>query len=85
MLVVPFAPPPLSTDEEQSLRVLTRAAFAWRRKQMQKILRDHDALRLSRDRLDDLARTTGWDLTRRPETLSPDDFLRLSNFISRND
>ena len=81
--ITPFAPPSLSADEERSLRVLTRAAFAWRRKQMQKILRDHEALRLSRDRLDDLARETGWDLSRRPETLSPDDFVRLSGFITK--
>ncbi len=81
--ITPFAPPPLSADEERALRVLTRAAFAWRRKQIQKILRDHEALRLSRDRLDDLTRETGWDLTRRPETLSPDDFVRLSGFIAR--
>ena len=81
--LTPFAPPPLSADEERSLRVLTRAAFTWRRKQIQKILRDHEALRLSRDRLDDLTRETGWDLTRRPETLSPDDFVRLSGFIDR--
>ena len=81
--ITPFAPPPLSADEERSLRVLTRAAFTWRRKQIQKILRDHEALRLSRDRLDDLTRETGWDLTRRPETLSPDDFVRLSGFIDR--
>ena len=81
--ITPFAPPPLSVDEERSLRVLTRAAFAWRRKQVQKILRDHEALRLSRDRLDDLTRETGWDLTRRPETLSPDDFVLLSGFIAR--
>ena len=63
--------------------MLTRAAFAWRRKQVQKILRDHEALQLSRDRLDDLTRETGWDLTRRPETFSPDDFVRLSGFITR--
>lgn len=81
--ITPFTPPPLSADEERSLRVLTRAAFTWRRKQVQKILRDHEALRLSHDRLDDLTRETGWDLTRRPETLSPDDFVRLSEFITR--
>ena len=80
--ITPFAPPPLSADEERSLRVLTRAAFSWRRKQVQKILRDHEALGLSRDRLDHLTRETGWDLTRRPETLSPDDFVRLSGFIA---
>ncbi len=81
--ITPFAPPPLTADEERSLRVLTRAAFAWRRKQIQKILRDHEALGVSRDRLDDLSRETGWDLTRRPETLSPDDFVRLSGFLAR--
>ena len=81
--ITPTAPPSLSADEERSLRTLTRAAFAWRRKQMQKILRDHEALRLSRDRLDDLIRETAWDLTRRPETLSPEDFVRLSGFITR--
>ena len=83
--ITPFAPPPLSADEECSLRVLTRASFAWRRKQLQKILRDHEALRVSRDRLDDLSRETGWDLTRRPETLSPDDFVRLSEYITRTE
>ena len=81
--ITPFTPPPLSADEEQSLRVLTRAVFGWRRKQLQKILRDHEALRVSRDRLDDLSRETGWDLTRRPETLSPDDFVRLSEYVTR--
>lgn len=81
--ITPFSPPRLSVDEERALRVLTRAAFEWRRKQMQKILRDHEALGVSRDRLDDLSRETGWDLTRRPETLSPEDFVRLSEFITR--
>ncbi len=81
--ITPFAPPPLSVDEERSLRVLTRAAFAWRRKQLQKILRDHEALGVSPDRLGVLSRETGWDLTRRPETLSPDEFVRLSEFLAR--
>ena len=81
--ITPFRPPPLSADEENSLRVLTRASFGWRRKQLQKILRDHEALRVARDRLDDLSRETGWDLTRRPETLSPDDFVRLSEYVTR--
>ena len=80
--ITPFFPPPLSADQEHSLRVLTRAAFTWRRKQLQKILRDHEALRILPDRLQDLSRETGWDLTRRPETLSPDEFVRLSAFIS---
>ncbi len=81
--ITPLRPPPLSAEEEGSLRVLTRAAFAWRRKQLQKILRDHEALGVSRDRLADLSQETGWDLTRRPETLSPDDFVRLSGYLAR--
>jgi 16S rRNA (adenine1518-N6/adenine1519-N6)-dimethyltransferase len=83
--ITPFSPPRLSADGERSLRVLTRAAFEWRRKQLQKILRDHEALSVSRDRLDGIARETGWDLTRRPETLSPDDFVLLSELITRTD
>ena len=81
--ITPLAPPPLSADEERSLRVLTRACFEWRRKQLQKILRDHEALKVPRDRLNDLSRETGWELTRRPETLSPDDFVHLSEWITR--
>ncbi len=81
--ITPFAPPRLTSEEERSLRVLTRAAFAWRRKQLQKILRDHEALGVPRDRLEVLSQETGWDLTRRPETLSPDDFVHLSRFIAR--
>ena len=80
--ITPFTPLPLSSDQEHSLRTLTRAVFTWRRKQLQKILRDHEALRVSRERLEALSLETGWDLTRRPETLSPDDFVRLSAFIS---
>ncbi len=80
--ITPFDPPPLSVEDEHDLRTLTRAAFAWRRKQLQKILRDHEALRISRGRLGELVRQTGWDLTRRPETLSPDDFVRLAAFIT---
>jgi 16S rRNA (adenine1518-N6/adenine1519-N6)-dimethyltransferase len=82
--ITPFDPPPLTSQEEHALRVLTRATFAWRRKQLQKILRDHEALHVPRERLEDLTLETGWDLTRRPETLSPADFVRLSAFIVGN-
>ena len=78
----PMAPPPISADEERSLRALTRAAFQWRRKQLQKILRDHDDLRLDHRQVDGIAAETGWDLTRRPETLSPEEFIRLSSLVA---
>ncbi len=79
--ITPVAPPPLSPEEETSLRNLTRAAFQWRRKQLQKTLREHGDLGLSRESLDRIAGETGWDLARRPETLEPEDFVRLSKLI----
>ena len=79
--ITPTDPPPLSPEEETSLRTLTRAAFQWRRKQLQKTLREHGDLGLSRDSLERIAKATGWDLTRRPETLEPDDFVLLSKLL----
>lgn len=80
--ITPRDPAPLTLQEEQGLRVLTRAAFQWRRKQFQKILRDHADLSLSRGEVKRLGDRTGWDLTRRPETFSPDDFLHLRREIA---
>ena len=77
----PTVPPPLSLEEEISLRNLTRAAFQWRRKQFQKTLREHVDLGLSREALDRIGRDTGWDLTRRPETFKPEEFVRLSKLV----
>ena len=78
----PIFPPPISELEERSLRALTRAAFQWRRKQLQKILRDHGDLRFDPFLMDGIAEEMGWDLTRRPETFSPEDFIRLARFVS---
>lgn len=77
----PRVPPLLSAREEFSLRRLTRAAFQWRRKQLQKTLREHNDLGLSRKALERIRDETGWDLARRPETLEPGDFVRLSKLI----
>lgn len=76
--VTPIVPPPLEPAEEERLRTLVRAAFQWRRKQLGKILRDHPDLTVPRDRLPDLAERVGFALTDRPETLSPDAFIRLA-------
>ena len=81
----PIFPPPISEIEEQSLRTLTRATFQWRRKQLQKILREHGDLRFDRSLIDGIGEGMGWDLTRRPETLSPDDFIRLVRFVSSHE
>lgn len=74
---------PLTPAEEEDLRTLTRAAFQWRRKQLQKILRDHPDLGLGRDGVERLRAETGWDLAARPETLDPDAFVTLSRAVVR--
>ena len=76
--ITPHAPPRLSVDDERRLRVLTRAAFQWRRKQMQKILRSHPDLGLPREVVEAQARDLGLDLTRRPETFGPEALLCLA-------
>lgn len=77
--ILPHAPPRLTEPEERRLRRLTRAAFQWRRKQLQKTLRDHPEIGLPREVVERLG--TGVDLTRRPETFSPDELLALSREI----
>jgi len=79
--ITPHDPPRLTPEEEQRLRRLTRAAFQWRRKQMQKTLRDHPDLRVPRPEVRRLGETV--DLTRRPETFSPDELLALSGTLDR--
>ncbi len=75
--IVPFRPEPLSLEEELSLRRLVRSAFQWRRKQLKKILRDHEALKISPELVEDVAEQAEIDLMDRPERLSPEAFLRL--------
>ena len=79
--LVPHAPPRLTPGEEERLRTLVRAAFQWRRKQLQKILRDHPDVAVGREGVERIARVTGYDLRRRPETFAPADFVRLSGLL----
>ncbi|HEX6937999.1 MAG TPA: 16S rRNA (adenine(1518)-N(6)/adenine(1519)-N(6))-dimethyltransferase RsmA [Longimicrobiales bacterium] len=79
--ITPFHPPPLAQDEERDLRALTRTAFAWRRKQLQKILRTAPGYGLGADALAAIGRAAGIDLNARPETLDPGAFLRLSRAL----
>jgi 16S rRNA (adenine1518-N6/adenine1519-N6)-dimethyltransferase len=81
--ITPLDPPPLDETEEVRLRTLTRAAFQWRRKQLQKILRDHPDLLLPEARLPALEAEAGYSFTARPETLSPEGFVRLSRLVAR--
>jgi 16S rRNA (adenine1518-N6/adenine1519-N6)-dimethyltransferase len=75
--IIPHCPAPLGPELEVALRLLTRLAFGQRRKQFQRILRD--AFSLSPDGVSALATATGMDLTARPETFPPADFIRLAS------
>ena len=79
--ITPHAPPHLSEAEEAELRAVVRAAFQWRRKQLQKILRDHPDLQVERDQLGALEDAIGVALTERPEMLSSDAFIALSKAL----
>ncbi len=77
----PFHPPPLSPSQEEAVRALTRVAFQRRRKQFQRILRDHPAYGLDRRAVAEVETRSGLDLTLRPEALAPGDFARLAEAI----
>ena len=80
--VRPRRPEPLTPQEEDSLRFLTRMAFQQRRKQFQAILRNRPDVKLSHEQIQALENTTGFDLRQRPETFSPDDFVLLSRALT---
>jgi len=79
----PFQPPRLAAAREKAVRVLTRAAFQRRRKQFQRILRADPAYRLRPGDVAEVETRTGLDLTRRPETFAPEDFVRLAKMLER--
>jgi 16S rRNA (adenine1518-N6/adenine1519-N6)-dimethyltransferase len=79
--IVPIMPSPLTPEDEQNLRLLTRLAFSWRRKQIQKTLRAAPEYALDQAAVDEVQRTTGIALHQRPEQLSPDELLSLARAI----
>lgn len=76
--IVPLRPPPLDAQQERDVRSLTRAAFGWRRKQLQRILRSSEVYALGVEQLAAVTATTGIDMEARPETLSPARFVELA-------
>jgi 16S rRNA (adenine1518-N6/adenine1519-N6)-dimethyltransferase len=76
--ITPWQPPRHTAAEEAALRTLTRAAFSWRRKQLRTTLREAPEYRAPETTLDRVERESGIDLTRRPETVAPEDFFRLA-------
>ncbi len=79
--IVPRRPFALTPQEEADLRALTRAAFAMRRKQLQKILRSAAGYELDAAHIERLAAEFGDVLTARPEQLSVDQFVALSKWL----
>ncbi|MGQ0813694.1 MAG: 16S rRNA (adenine(1518)-N(6)/adenine(1519)-N(6))-dimethyltransferase RsmA [Gemmatimonadota bacterium] len=76
--IMPHQPPTLSATEEVDLRALTRAAFSWRRKQLQNILRNADGFGLGPEQIQRIGERTGLRMTDRPEQLTPADFITLA-------
>lgn len=76
--IVPVRPPNLTPAEEDDLRWLTRAAFAWRRKQLQNILRHAQRYALSAEQVAHIEARTNLRMTDRPEQLSPTEFIMLA-------
>ena len=74
----PDHPSSMTPDEEVRLRRLVRAAFQWRRKQLRRILRDHQDFGLSEASCESAARSAGIELSDRPERLAPEKFIALA-------
>ncbi|HEX6134581.1 MAG TPA: 16S rRNA (adenine(1518)-N(6)/adenine(1519)-N(6))-dimethyltransferase RsmA [Longimicrobiales bacterium] len=79
--ITPIRPPPLTAQDEEDLRELTRVAFSWRRKQLQKTLRSAESYRLDAHAITQLEQRTGISLELRPEQLDPDQFIALARSI----
>jgi 16S rRNA (adenine1518-N6/adenine1519-N6)-dimethyltransferase len=79
--IVPHRPFSLSAEEESDLRALTRAAFAMRRKQFQKILRSAQAYGLSGEDVARLEARLNLALSARPEELAPQQFVQMSRML----
>ncbi|HUP20961.1 MAG TPA: 16S rRNA (adenine(1518)-N(6)/adenine(1519)-N(6))-dimethyltransferase RsmA [Gemmatimonadota bacterium] len=67
----------LSAGRRERVRSLVRDLFTQRRKQIQKSLRTLDQWGLDPAGVEEVALRTGLDLSRRPETLTPEEFLAL--------
>ena len=71
---------PFEADDDKLLRRVIKAAFGQRRKTLNNALK---ALNLPKDELDKALQRTGIDAARRGETLSVEEFVCLSNAISK--
>lgn len=72
----------LDRARRERVRRLVRLAFGHRRKQLQKILRSLPGSRLDGAVVERVAHSAGIDLSRRPETLSLEEWLRLEEAVA---
>lgn len=79
--ITPHQPPRLTEGEERDVRSLTRVAFGWRRKQLQKTLRAAPGYALDAAAVERIAQDTGMALHRRAESLSIDEFVALARAL----
>jgi 16S rRNA (adenine1518-N6/adenine1519-N6)-dimethyltransferase len=79
--ITPLRPEPMDPAEEERLRVLVRAAFQWRRKQLRRILRDHPDLGYEEAEIEAAAGAVGAEPEDRPERLSPEQFILLGRAL----
>jgi 16S rRNA (adenine1518-N6/adenine1519-N6)-dimethyltransferase len=83
--IVPTVPPPLTEPEARDVRELTRACFAWRRKQLQKTLRSAPQYQLDAAQVVAIERETGIALEQRPQQLPPEAFIALARALRARD
>ncbi|TVP75514.1 MAG: ribosomal RNA small subunit methyltransferase A [Gemmatimonadales bacterium] len=79
--VRPHRPEPLTEAEEVRLRRLVRAVFQWRRKQLGRTLRAHPDLEMPVPAMEEALAELGIESSRRPESLSPQQFIALSRHL----
>ena len=75
--LIPHRRHPFSAARRDRVRALVRDLFGQRRKQIQKSLRTLAGWDLEAAEVGRVARQAGLDLSRRPETLAPEEFLAL--------
>lgn len=81
--ITPVRPEPLEVETEARLRVLVRACFQWRRKQLGKILRDHPDLSIAPAVVGPILEAIGAAPSERPERIDPEDFAALARGLSK--
>lgn len=79
--VVPLAEPLVAATDAEAYRRLVQASFGLRRKQMRRVLRTVRGL--DADRAEGYLATAGIDPDARPETLTPEAFVRLLAALAR--